>query len=41
MGDIVILEVGDTFVEVATNLNGRLVLERHPRPTPAIPTRRA
>jgi hypothetical protein len=33
MGDIVILKIGDTFVEVATNLNGRLVLERHPRPT--------
>ncbi len=32
MGDIVILKIGDTFVEVATNLNGRLVLERHPRP---------
>ncbi len=32
MGDIVILQIGDTFVEVATNLNGRLVLERHPRP---------
>jgi len=33
MGDIVILKIGDTFVEVATNLNGRLVLERHPRPS--------
>ena len=33
MGDIVILQIGDTFVEVATNLNGRLVLERHPRPS--------
>ena len=32
MGDIVILKIADTFVEVATNLNGRLVLERHPRP---------
>jgi hypothetical protein len=32
VGDIVILKIGDTFVEVATNLNGRLVLERHPRP---------
>lgn len=32
MGDIVILKIGDSFVEVATNLNGRLVLERHPRP---------
>jgi hypothetical protein len=31
MGDIVILKIGDTFVEVATNLNGRLVVERHPR----------
>ncbi len=33
MGDIVILKIGDTFVEVATNLNGRLVLERHRRPS--------
>ena len=33
MGDIVILKIGDTFVEVATNLNGRLVLERHARPS--------
>ncbi len=32
MGDIVILKIGDTFVEVATNLNGRLVLEKHSRP---------
>ena len=31
MGDIVILRVGDSFVETATNLNGRLVLERHAR----------
>ncbi len=32
IGETVILKIGDTFVEVATTLNGRLVLERHPRP---------
>ncbi|MGI0054586.1 MAG: hypothetical protein ACREBZ_02550 [Thermoplasmata archaeon] len=31
MGDIVILRIGDSFVETATNLNGRLVVERHSR----------
>jgi len=30
--EVVVRKIGATHLEVATNLNGRLVVERHPRP---------
>ncbi len=32
VGDVLILHVGETHVETATNVHGRVVLERHARP---------
>ena len=31
-GEVTILEIGETHVETASNLHGKLVLQRHPRP---------
>ncbi|MCI4337502.1 MAG: hypothetical protein L3K17_10040 [Thermoplasmata archaeon] len=32
-GEVAILHVGDTHIEAASNVHGKLVLERHRRPT--------
>ena len=32
-GEIALLHVGETHVEAAANIGGKLVLKRHPRPT--------
>ena len=32
VGEVLVLSVGETHVETATNVHGKVVLERHPRP---------
>ncbi len=32
VGEVLVLHIGETHVETATNVHGKVVLERHPRP---------
>ncbi len=35
VGEVLVLHVGEAHVETVTNVHGKVVLERHPRPKPA------